>query len=39
MCRLTVSKTDGQLILPLKTFSEKGHQDASSLNAALINLI
>jgi hypothetical protein len=37
MRRLTVSKTDEQLILPLKT--EKGHQDAPSLNGALRNLI
>jgi hypothetical protein len=39
MRRLTVSKTDEQLILPLKTLMRKRHQDASSLNGALIKII
>jgi hypothetical protein len=39
MRRLTVSKPDEQLILPLKHEKKKGHQDASSLNGALRNLI
>jgi hypothetical protein len=32
-------KNREQLILPLKTLMRKGHQDASSLNGALRNLI
>jgi hypothetical protein len=35
----TVSKTDEQLILPLKAFIRKGAQDASSLKDELRNLI
>jgi hypothetical protein len=39
MRRLTISKTDEQLILHIKTLIRKWHQDASSLNGALRNLI
>jgi hypothetical protein len=39
MRRLTVSKTDEQLILPLKTLIRKRASIASSLNETLRNLI